>query len=36
MVPAGSLWTRASVDARADQSGFTGPWWATSEAICAA
>jgi hypothetical protein len=36
MVPSGASWDQAAVDGRADQSGFTdGPWWATSEAICA-
>jgi hypothetical protein len=35
MVPHGSQWDGADVEAREDQDGFNGNWWTTVEAICA-
>jgi hypothetical protein len=35
MVPHGSQWDGADVEAREDQDGFSNIWWTTVEAICA-
>lgn len=36
MVPTGSAWTAADVEARTDQDGFGYPWFTEVEVICAA